>query len=121
MSQVSPVPLPAPPLNGAADPETRARELNNRAALLHLEGKLDEARAEYEAALRIHPENSSAANNLGYVLAQQGHLDEAIETYRQALKIDPAKSTTFVNLGVAQMALGQGAAAVASLERAVEL
>src|ERR1041384_4643308 len=112
MTQTISMPQPERPFTLASDPAAaRARELNNRGALLHLEGKLDEAGAEYEAALNEQPRNATAANNLGFLLAQQGRLEEAVARYRQALEIDPGKSMTFANLGVAQAALGQPAPA----------
>jgi len=121
MAQINPRPLRRPPVAAADTTSPTAREHNNRGALLHLEGKLDEARGAYEAALAADPNNATATNNLGYLLAQQGRLEEAIEYYQRALELDPHKSTTFANLGIAQAALGQTATGIAALEKAVNL
>ncbi len=122
MVQTNPMPLRQPQVSFAEDPAAvAARERNNRGALLHIEGKLDEARAEYEAALAADPRDATATNNLGYLLVQQGRLDEAVEYYQRALEFDPRKSTTFANLGITQAALGQSASGIAALEQAVSL
>ena len=64
---------------------------NNLAnALARMPGRLPEAIAEYQAALRMAPDFAEARVNLGNTLAQSpGRLSEAIAEYEAALKIRP--------------------------------
>lgn len=56
------------------------------------------ARACYEAALRIEPNNALALNNLGCVDLAQGRPMEARARFREALRIDPKKQVAHENL-----------------------
>jgi tetratricopeptide (TPR) repeat protein len=53
------------------------------------EGKVSDAIAHYEEALRIKPDLAGVHYNLGNALAQAGRIPEAIEHFRQALLIKP--------------------------------
>ena len=48
------------------------------------QGKLEEAIAEYRAAIRLKPDFAEAHCNLGNALTDQGKLDEAVAEYRAA-------------------------------------
>jgi protein O-mannosyl-transferase len=72
---------------------------NNLGSVLSTEGHLDQAAAEYEAALRLKPTDSSAHSNLGIVYARLGRLDQAIAEYHTALAIAPDNAKTWFNLG----------------------
>jgi hypothetical protein len=52
-------------------------------------GKVEEAIAHYEQAIRIDPDFAGAHYNLGKALTQVGRVPEAIEHYEQALRINP--------------------------------
>jgi len=54
--------------------------------------KLAEAKAEFENALRLNPDNSKAHGNLGLILAEQGNWDQAESHFRSALRINPDDS-----------------------------
>jgi tetratricopeptide (TPR) repeat protein len=56
---------------------------------LLIQGRVDEAAAEFSKALKINGDYAEAHNNLGVVLASQGRFKEAIEHFRQALRINP--------------------------------
>ena len=58
-----------------------SREHNDRGVNLLLQGDLEGARAEYQAALEADPGNATAFNNLGFLMAQEGRLEEAIGLY----------------------------------------
>ncbi len=53
------------------------------------EGRLDEARAHYEEALKIAPDMAAAYLNVGGLNEEQGRMDEAEEAFRKALKLQP--------------------------------
>ncbi len=62
------------------------------------QGKLPEAIAHCEQALRIKPEYAEAHNNLGVALEQMGRTREAIGHYEQALRIQPDDAEAQDNL-----------------------
>lgn len=58
--------------------------------LLYREGKVDEAFAEYDVALKLDPRNAYALNNYAYSLAcRQERLDEALSMIELSLDIEP--------------------------------
>lgn len=68
--------------------------------LQRLPGRLPDAIAEYQAALRIRPDHADAHNNLGNALAAiPGRLPEAIAEYQAALRIRPDDADAHNNLG----------------------
>lgn len=71
------------------------------------QGRLAEAVAEYNEAIRIYPECIESLNNLGHVFALQGQLDEAIARYRKAIVVNPKNTTIHGNLAAALAACGQ--------------
>ncbi len=70
-----------------------ARELER------IPGRLTDAIAEYEIALRIEPGHADAHNNLGNCLARAGRMAEAMMEYRSALRIRPNHADAHNNLG----------------------
>jgi tetratricopeptide (TPR) repeat protein len=68
-------------------------------------GKLPEAVAQYEQALRIKPDYVDAHFNLGLALEKLGRTPEAIEHYQQALKLRP--DFTPVRKALARLGAGQ--------------
>jgi len=79
----------------------------DRAVELQQQGKLDEAAAEYRAALAIRPDYPEAQANLGVVLARLGKYDEAITAYESALKLAPHLTPILLNLGIAHYRAGK--------------
>jgi len=67
-----------------------AAEYNDRGNVLFNEGKYDEAIAEYNKAIELYPEYSSAWNNKGVALEKLGRNEEALECYNKALQLDPS-------------------------------
>ena len=65
------------------------------------QGKLDEAVAEYRAAIRLKPDYAEAHYNLGIALTDQGKLDEAVAEYRAAIRLQPDYAEAHYNLGIA--------------------
>jgi tetratricopeptide (TPR) repeat protein len=92
----------------------------NRAVELQQQGKLDEAAAEYRAALALKPDYPEAQANLGVVLARLGKYDEAIAAYEAALKLAPHLTPILLNLGIAHYRAGQRAKAAETLKSFLE-
>ena len=69
--------------------------------------QLDEARAEFLAAVQLDPLNGISRYNLGCVLEEQGEIDEAIEHLRRAARAMPAHADVHFNLALAYEKRGE--------------
>lgn len=92
----------------------------NRAVELQRQGKLDEAAAEYRAALGIKPDYVDAQANLGVVLAKLGRYDEAVAAYESAFKLAPQLTPILLNLGIAHYRAGKFDQAITAFQRLLE-
>jgi tetratricopeptide (TPR) repeat protein len=88
---------------------------------LFLQGRLDEAIAEFREALQIDPSDPDAHFDLGKTLWQEGRAREAIDEYRRALASDPSDAEARANLGVALFEFGERAEAMEQFREAVRL
>jgi Tfp pilus assembly protein PilF len=79
----------------------KARPHNNLGAALSRRGRLPEAVAHFQAALKINPNYADAHYNLGLALARQGKLEEGIYHFSEALRIQPKNANAHNNMGVA--------------------
>ncbi len=71
------------------------------AVLLESAGDTEQARAAYEDALKIDPENAQALNNLAYIKAEQGvDLDRALGLAQRALQRSPNDPNISDTLGL---------------------
>ena len=69
---------------------SNARAHNNLAnAWWRMPGRLDDAIAECQAALRLDPNFADAHDNLGYVLQREGRMQEALAQYQAAARVKP--------------------------------
>jgi tetratricopeptide (TPR) repeat protein len=89
-------------------------------------GKLPEAMAHFEAALRLDPKYADAHGKLAYILAGQGKFSEAVQHYRQALETKPDLPEALNNLAWIlathlDAQFRNGAEAVRLAERACQL
>lgn len=84
----------------ARNPASWMAHNNLGAALAKMEGRIPEAVAEYQAALRIKPDYAEPHNNLATILSRQpGRMPEAIAEVQEALRIKPDYPEALVNLG----------------------
>ena len=92
-------------------------------ALAKIPGRLPEAIAEYEAGLRLRPENSEAHLGLANALAEiPGRLPESIGEYEAALRLKPDDSEAEDNLGIAlSRTPGRESEAITHYEEAIRL
>lgn len=86
----------------------------------HRSGRLQEARARYEAALARMPRHADAWHLLGVVAMQEQRHADALDLISRAIEISP-QATYFDNLGCALRSWGKLAAAVESHEQALAL
>ena len=73
----------------------------NLAAMLQAKNDLEGAIAEFEAAVRLRPEDATGNNALGAALVAAGHQDQAIGYLQAALKSRPDYFDARYNLGFA--------------------
>lgn len=84
-------------------------------------GLHDEAERAYEAALAVHPENSTALSNLGLVVERKADLARARILYTRAIEANPRSAYAHNNLGVLLHRQGMHREALPLLQRAAEL
>ena len=91
------------------------------AIMLHQQGRLLEARAAYEAILKLYPQNSDTLHLLGVIAAQTGNTQRSIELISMAIGINPENAMYHNNLGNTFASLNRLEEAIASYERAISL
>jgi tetratricopeptide (TPR) repeat protein len=109
--------------------DTVAKRPDNERALVSLgnawmemPGRLDDAIAQYEAALRLRPDLAEAHYNLGVALAHRPErLNEAIVQYEEALRLKPDYAEAHSNLGNVLNTVGRVREAIAQCEAALRL
>ncbi len=89
-----------------------ARARASLAYLLARQGRLAEAIAQYEAALRAKPGFAEARVNLGNAQFGAGRVDDAIATFREALRRDPESAQAHYDLGTILARSGRFAGAI---------
>ena len=102
------------------NPDAWMAHYNLGTALLH-SGRLEEAIAPLEQAVRLSPGLTKAHSNLGIALAQVGRVQEAVVQLEQAVQIDPDLAEAHANLGHALMLAGRVPEAVRHWEQALRL
>jgi tetratricopeptide (TPR) repeat protein len=74
---------------------------NNLAVALRKQGRIGDAIAHYDTALRLKPDYPAAHHNLGLALMRVGQHDEAIGHFRQALNLKPDFGIAYKSLQTA--------------------
>jgi protein O-mannosyl-transferase len=97
-------------------------DLHRRLGLYYSQtGRLQDALAEYQAALNISPGLPEVHNNLGVTLQMRGKIIEAACEFEAVLRLQPGHVQAHNNLGLALAAQGKAAAAVAEFDQALRL
>ena len=92
-----------------------------RASLLLAVGRVDEAKADIERALRLNPNDSNALALQTIIAVVQNEKDKALQVAQQAVEAAPDSATAQIALSYAQQARFDLEGARASLEKAVQL
>jgi protein O-mannosyl-transferase len=83
-------------------PSNERAHYNLGCVLVTIPGRMDEAIAQYEAALRLKPDYAEAIYNLARALQTiPGRLNEAIAHYEDTLRLEPGFAEAYCNLGCA--------------------
>jgi tetratricopeptide (TPR) repeat protein len=85
------------------------------------EGRLDDALAHYERAVKIRPTYAEAHNNIAEILIAENRIPEALPHIADALRLRPDLVDAQVNLGIASATAGRPDAAEAAFRSAVRL
>ncbi len=93
----------------------------NLAAMLQTRNDLDAAIGEYQAALRLRPDDAAANNALGAALTAAGHPDQAVPYLQAALKARPDDFDAHYNLGIALATLEDFDGASREFQTALQL
>jgi len=107
--------------NHVVDKEPLAGVYNNLGAAYQAKGQFDMAIEQYQAALRLKPDNADAHYNLGAAYQAKGQFDMAIEQYQAALRLKPDNAEAHNNLGAAYQARGQFDMAIEQYQAALKL
>jgi tetratricopeptide (TPR) repeat protein len=107
---------------------THALSCTSRNALAHYSlatdladrGRMDEAIAHFQEALRIEPGRAQTHNNFGNVLALRGRVEEAIAEYEKAVAIKPDYANAHSNLSIVLFRCGRIGDAEAHCRKALE-
>jgi tetratricopeptide (TPR) repeat protein len=101
--------------------DRQAAAYNEKAVQYFHEGRLQDAVAAFQQALRVQPHYADAHSNLGNVLAEQHKFKEAEAVCREAVRLQPAEPGSHNNLGNALKGLGKLDEAAASYREALRL
>lgn len=88
----------------ALQPDFMPGHFNLASVLLDLPGRLPDAIREFEAALKLAPEDPAIHNNLGLALLRAGRRAEAIAHLRESVRLAPDSAEGHFSLGRALLA-----------------
>ena len=102
------------------NPDSSMAHNNLGFELLYKDGRVDEAMAEFQSALKINPRNAEALANIGRVFSRIGRMDEAIVQYQKALEFKPNFPEAHSDLGNCFFAIGRIDDAISQYKKAFE-
>lgn len=83
--------------------------------------QFDQAKKNYDRAIKLNPKYAEAINNLGSIYYSRKSYRRAVNYYKRALRYAPASATMHVNLGSAYLARHQFEKASEAYEEALKL
>ena len=78
---------------------TTAEALENRAAARSILGEFHLSREDYDALIRLVPDNAVALYSRGACLAQMGDLAGAVADFERAIALEPGDAVPYYNRG----------------------
>ena len=88
---------------------------------LYAQGQIDQAIAEFRAALRLRPDFAEAHNDLGVALANRGDIDGALQAFLNAVRAKPTQAPSHYNAAVLLAKKGDTTAALEHLQLALQI
>ena len=101
--------------SGLASDHGVAVAYNNRGQLYRAKGDVENAIKDFDAAIKINPNDSASLYNRGSMLAERGETDRAIADFDQSLKLNPNQATAYNDRGSALMTKGAADRAIAKI------
>jgi tetratricopeptide (TPR) repeat protein len=83
--------------------------------------RLNQAKKDFERAIKLKPDFADAHNNLAVVHYEQKKYGKAIKLYKKALEINPSSASYFSNLGAAYFSKKEFENATAAYVQAIQL
>ena len=105
----------------AKRPENALAHNNLAAVLVQMPGRLNEALAQLEVALRLKPNFPEAYNNRSVADVKAGDNDRAIADSNEAIRLRPAYADAYSNRASAYLAKGNPDQAIADCNQALRL
>src|SRR5215469_1157221 len=102
-------------------PQDSAVIWNKIGIAYHQMMQMNEARKNYEKAIKLNPKYAEAINNLGTIFYARKSYRRAIGQYNRALKLAPNSASIYSNLGTAQFARKKYEEASISYQKALAL
>nr|MBX2885886.1 tetratricopeptide repeat protein [Granulosicoccus sp.] len=93
---------------------------NNLGNMYKLQGKWEEAQAQYERVLALRPEFSDAMINLGVLARSRQDYNQALQWYKRAIEANPKDGLAYDNLSRLYLKLGHKRSALEVLDAAVQ-
>lgn len=84
-------------------------------------GRFEEAEREYQAALKIEANNSTALRGLGYTLRKAGRLQDSVEALRHMLTLYPKDTAARLELATTLLEDGQLNASITEFDTLIEI
>jgi tetratricopeptide (TPR) repeat protein len=84
-------------------------------------GETAEAVAQYQAALKENPNNSTVYNKLGLIAEQAGQFDEAARHFQKAIRLNPLNTDARLNLAIELMQRGNYGAGFQELDELLRM
>ena len=100
---------------------SEARKHYNAGVALGIEGRLEEAIAEYDEAIRLNPQYTLAYNARGAAYNDSGQPEKAIPDFDEAIRLNPQHVSAYNNRGIAYDRLGQYPRAIQNYDEALRL
>jgi tetratricopeptide (TPR) repeat protein len=101
--------------------ELAAWSLNRRGQLRARAGKTDEARADFDLAIRVDAKCWRALHNRGVLAAQAGQFEPAFDDFHQTIELNPNFAKAYANRAALYVLAGELEPAQADYERALEI